>query len=605
MVIKMKKRILSLALAIVMVLSLCTVAAAANDEQQAVTDTNAATVLLKELGIIKGYEDDQIHAERSVTRAQMAKILVLTRGQQNEIPVGSSAFTDAKGHWAEGYIALANDLGIIQGKGGGVFDPDASVTETEAGAMMLRTLGYGNITGTDWKQAVAETSLKTETLKDIKVGDAAATRGDIIGSTYQMLFTPTVEKATGSDGTVVYNATEQTLAQNLDVAVIPVGDNSAAFAINGKLIGSSYPISLEENIPKANTAPSSTSGSTDAVHGFVLGYDSSSKEVATLIPSLDRTTIAYLKYGAELAGSMASHIFEYGCFKKSADKNGAWAYNIFQQETGNITVVDELPERGSCFVQDTKDSSKWLNFNGKSAMPVTPTGNTKIYKVTDESGGYCCVVVPVTSENTATDTYTGGAQVFMVNPKSYSEAVLSADETYYSAEGTVNKVIKDVKLDSDTGAAFFKADDLKPGIYKNVYYDKGLICNMGSGKPVNELWESIYPSDTPSDPLVGFKYESGVFQFGTKTAEGFNYRLDGQTLALIASEPEAMAFCFHIDSSGNVTGEIKKISELVSDDDAFVWGTLDKQNGGTMIANLYIVYSDNASWNAQFAAILD
>ena len=147
------KKILSLVLAMMMVLSMTSVAFAGTFED--VTDATQAKAIdaLAALGIINGYDDGTYKPEKLVTRAEMAKILVVALGYEsiaNDIP----AFADSQNHWAKGYIALASDLGIVQGRGNGVFDPDATVTYQEAAVMMLRALGYTDLSINNGKSEV-------------------------------------------------------------------------------------------------------------------------------------------------------------------------------------------------------------------------------------------------------------------------------------------------------------------------------------------------------------------------------------------------------------------------------------------------------------------
>ena len=50
------------------------------------------------------------------------------------------AFTDVEGHWGESAIERWSDYGVVSGKGGGIFDPDANMTRAEMAQMYVNLL---------------------------------------------------------------------------------------------------------------------------------------------------------------------------------------------------------------------------------------------------------------------------------------------------------------------------------------------------------------------------------------------------------------------------------------------------------------------------------
>lgn len=62
---------------------------------------------------------------------------------QAESSSGSTVFTDVPAnHWASGYINVAQQMGIINGYGGGLFGPEDKVTYEQAVKMVVCALGY-------------------------------------------------------------------------------------------------------------------------------------------------------------------------------------------------------------------------------------------------------------------------------------------------------------------------------------------------------------------------------------------------------------------------------------------------------------------------------
>src|SRR6056297_1862952 len=136
------KRYISIILAVLMITSSFTFAFGTTPEDVLGTDYEEAVASLTSLGIINGFPDGTYRANEPVTRAQMAKMLIIALGY-GEIAEGyNSSFEDAQGHWAESYISLASELEIIKGYPDGTFKPNSSVTFDEAITMAMRTLGY-------------------------------------------------------------------------------------------------------------------------------------------------------------------------------------------------------------------------------------------------------------------------------------------------------------------------------------------------------------------------------------------------------------------------------------------------------------------------------
>lgn len=161
------KKFLSLALALVMSLSLLTVASAA--EYKDLTDKNEITyseavAVLNKLGIISGYEDGSFKPETALNRAQAAKIicgLLLGQKTADNLTVSSAPYKDvAADYWAAAYISYCKTAGIIDGYSDGTFKPTATLTGYQFGKMLLTALGYDSETegfiGRGWTLNVAK-----------------------------------------------------------------------------------------------------------------------------------------------------------------------------------------------------------------------------------------------------------------------------------------------------------------------------------------------------------------------------------------------------------------------------------------------------------------
>ena len=189
------KRVLSLVLALSMVMSLFSFSLASTLTDIEGTEYEAAVEALIELGIVSGYPDGTYLPEKTVTRAEMAKLLVIASGLESAAEASQSAtkFADTVGHWASGYINVAAEYGYINGYPDGTFIPDAPVKYTEAVTMALRVLGYKSVVeakGT-WPSNYIAYANELQLFEDIsydKVTDGA-TRGNVAVLIWNMLKT--------------------------------------------------------------------------------------------------------------------------------------------------------------------------------------------------------------------------------------------------------------------------------------------------------------------------------------------------------------------------------------------------------------------------------
>ena len=148
------KRVLSLALASVMLLGMMVIGAGAADKTAAdltdmdkVTNKEAVSVMV-DLGIIEGKPDGSFAPTEGVDRATMAKLItyVLMGDVDAAIFKGTSTdLTDINTNWAEGYIKYCYANGIISGDGQGHFFPTQGVTVVQA-AKMLLAVSYTHLT---------------------------------------------------------------------------------------------------------------------------------------------------------------------------------------------------------------------------------------------------------------------------------------------------------------------------------------------------------------------------------------------------------------------------------------------------------------------------
>ena len=204
------KRIVSLILALSMVLSMFTMSFAGSSLKDIEgTDYQAAVEALIELGVVSGYPDGTYLPNNVVTRAELAKLLVVAYGLEPaaEASKGVTPFADVNAvanHWASGYINVSADYKFVNGYPDGSFKGDATVTYAEAITMCLRVLGYANeidSKGT-WPTNYIAKAQDLKLTKDIKFDsyNHGAKRGDIALLIWNMLRTPMWEVTGETEG---------------------------------------------------------------------------------------------------------------------------------------------------------------------------------------------------------------------------------------------------------------------------------------------------------------------------------------------------------------------------------------------------------------------
>lgn len=208
------KKVLSLVLAVAMMVSICVVGAGAVNyddfkDEGTITKKQAVETLVS-LDVLNGYNGGETFAPtQPVTRAEMATIICrILAGGESLIPDATKevpTYTDIDGHWAESYIEYCTSLGIVSGKGNGIFDPQANVTAAEAAKMVMTTLGYNadieGFKGAGWDintMAKANTLKLTANLVKEISANVAITREQVAQLIYNALSTPVVQNYTGT-----------------------------------------------------------------------------------------------------------------------------------------------------------------------------------------------------------------------------------------------------------------------------------------------------------------------------------------------------------------------------------------------------------------------
>ncbi|RAV01707.1 S-layer homology domain-containing protein [Paenibacillus sp. YN15] len=107
---------------------------------------NQDIAMLAARGIVRGQAEGSYGPDLSLTRAELAAMLVRGLGLKEELR-SAAGFTDVPGEgWQAGAVGAALAAGLIHGNGDGSFRPDAPVTREELAVMMDNALAWAGVT---------------------------------------------------------------------------------------------------------------------------------------------------------------------------------------------------------------------------------------------------------------------------------------------------------------------------------------------------------------------------------------------------------------------------------------------------------------------------
>ncbi|WP_037292673.1 glycosyl hydrolase 53 family protein [Saccharibacillus sacchari] len=127
------------------------------------------------ISYMQGYPDGTFRPAKSVTRAELASMLLRLSGGQSaagSAPANSSAYRDvAAGSWAAQAVQTASEAGWMRGTGTESFDPNRPVTRAELAAVLARWKGLNAVGDTGLESAAF-----TDTADHWAAGDIARAR---------------------------------------------------------------------------------------------------------------------------------------------------------------------------------------------------------------------------------------------------------------------------------------------------------------------------------------------------------------------------------------------------------------------------------------------
>ena len=246
------------------------------------------------LNIIGGYPDGSYKPEGNITRAEFCKMLcvALNGGKEPNLgtsttPIFNDVRTSANSSWAEKYIEACYVQGIVSGIGGGKFNPNGSVTGTEAAKMLLVALGYKSenegFTGASWAVNVNVKATAKGLYEDLETMDAskALTRDNAAQMVWNAL-----------------NAYEVEYKTNL---VSENGQLSTQVVCQDKVVGDNY--------DKITLLVDKYEAVTEKGILYSVKYDSNDKTYTTKVSGIKETSFDANKDYSELMGQQVKVMY--------------------------------------------------------------------------------------------------------------------------------------------------------------------------------------------------------------------------------------------------------------------------------------------------------
>lgn len=205
------KKFLAMVLALVMCLSLVTIANAVDFSDAADIDYDEAVAVMSTIGVIDGMGNNSFDPDGTLTREQAAKLItymLLGKNAEN-LGVEKSSFKDvAATRWSAPAIEYCVTMGIIDGAGDGNFYPAGKLTGYAFAKVLLTALGYSSktegFTGANWAINVANVGLEVGLHNGLEkmFGSAEITRQEAAQMALNCIKAPLVEYATSATVTV-------------------------------------------------------------------------------------------------------------------------------------------------------------------------------------------------------------------------------------------------------------------------------------------------------------------------------------------------------------------------------------------------------------------
>ena len=527
------KKGLTLLVAFVMLFTMQTgLVSATSFTDTAGTACETAVDVLSSLGIVEGKAEGSYEPDSSLTRAEMATI-ILRAMNMAEGAVGKDIFTDVPAsHWGYANIAAAYQMGIVNGTSETTFAPDTVVTYEQAVKMVVAALGYtveaeamgGYPTGYLAKAA------HLDVLKGVTVG-GDMTRGNMAILMYNALDKPLLEKASFGEDSYKYGSDEAVTMLSRYLKVEKITGKVVQTPMACADLSPARVLSDEVRVSDGKTTTVMKKGESAAqdllgVRAEILYREDDITDTPVIVAVVPRASSKTLDISANDidAGNTTTQeiVFEKDGKEEEADITGAvLVYNgrvramdasLLKPEIGTVRLVSETgSEYNLVIVESYKnyivenvliDDSIVYFKDGAGSLVIDFSDNNVNTVLTDEKG------TPLTLADLAEWDIVSVCRDKDVNP-----SVCRVYRTYQTVEGTLTELsISDKELAID-GTAYpiaysMKTEDLKLGKKAAYHLDfTGAVAAVteaeGTGRTY--AWLAAAQNTKGMDPLPQLK----------------------------------------------------------------------------------------------------
>ncbi len=358
--------------------------------------------VLSALKIMIGDENGKFRLDDTIIRSEVAKMAVHTIGldEAAESAKGNTKFDDvSKEHWANGYINIATQQGLIEGDGDGNFRPNDPISYAEAMAIMVRATGY-EVSAKD-KGGYPNGHITVGTSNGLSknvtgTSNDPISRGNVAYLTNNALEVNLMEQ-TGYGSTVKYEVTDKTHLK--DTLEVTKAEGQIEAIEKTSLTGAS---SLAKNQLKIDGKTYNAAYNMNNLLGYKVSYyvkenKAGANEIILAMPLKNQNN--ELVVNADL-------------FSKLTTKNSNTAVEYYKDENSSKTATAELSS-DYVLIYNGKYEEKndeLLNISDKAGkltlLDADKDGKYEIVFVTVYEN---MVVEEVTASNKIVDKYTGKA----------------------------------------------------------------------------------------------------------------------------------------------------------------------------------------------------